>query len=76
MANISGCCMRPYYCYVPRDLMERPKMDFAVPIEHWLQGSLWDWGEDLIDESRLLEDGHFYPVPIRKKMGGAYERSV
>jgi len=53
------------YRYVPRELMERPKMGFAVPIEHWLRDSLRDWGEELLGEKRLQEEGFFDPAPLR-----------
>lgn len=55
------------YRHVPRDLIERPKMGFAVPIGSWLRGPLRDWAAALLDPRRLANDGFFQVDPITRK---------
>lgn len=61
--------------HVPRDLVERPKMGFGVPVGSWLRGPLRGWAEGLLDDRRLREDGYFRPGPVRRMwesyLGGA-----
>lgn len=52
------------YKYVPRELIERPKAGFAIPIGQWLRGPLRPWAESLLDEGRLRSEGYFNPKPV------------
>jgi len=58
------------YKYVPKEIMERPKMGFTIPIGEWLRGPLKDWATDLIEPSRLKNDGYFDPNPVHQLWNG------
>lgn len=51
--------------YVPRTLIERPKQGFGIPLGEWLRGDLRDWAEELLDTSRLEQEGFLAPAPVR-----------
>jgi asparagine synthase (glutamine-hydrolysing) len=55
------------YKHVPRELIDRPKAGFAIPVGQWLRGPLRPWAESLLDERRLQAEGYFFPAPICQK---------
>ena len=55
------------YRHVPQDLVDRPKMGFGVPIDHWLRGPLKPWAEALIEPGRLKAEGYLNPVLVQEK---------
>ena len=52
--------------YVPRQLIDRPKRGFSVPIKEWLVGPLRNMVEDLISESTLRDQGVFDAGAVRE----------
>lgn len=51
--------------YVPRELVERPKMGFGLPVGSWVRGPLRDWAESMLDPTRLRREGYLNPGPVR-----------
>jgi asparagine synthase (glutamine-hydrolysing) len=51
--------------HVPRELLERPKQGFGIPIDDWLRGPLRAWAEELLEPARLRREGYLNPAPIR-----------
>ena len=68
------------YRHVPKELVDRPKKGFSVPIGDWLKTpELKSWAEDLIAEDKLKREGYLNPKVVHKiwsdftKEGGAYQ---
>ncbi|MBI3543286.1 MAG: asparagine synthase (glutamine-hydrolyzing) [Deltaproteobacteria bacterium] len=55
------------YQYVPRELVERPKAGFAVPVGAWLRNELRDWAEAQLSETRLRNEGFFDAGLVRAR---------
>lgn len=57
------------YRHVPRELIDRPKQGFAVPVADWLRGSLREWAEALLEPARLREQGYWKAGMVRQVWG-------
>jgi len=66
------------YRHVPRELIERQKTGFEIPLSAWLRGPLRDWAEGLLAENRLRDAGLFDPKAVRQcwqeHLGGTHNR--
>ncbi len=55
------------YRYVPKEMMERPKKGFSIPVEKWLKHTrLRQWAESLIDRDMLVQQGILNPDVVWK----------
>jgi asparagine synthase (glutamine-hydrolysing) len=55
------------YRYVPRRLVDRPKMGFVPPVGAWMRGPCRGWCETLLSERRLHEQGILDSRLIRRR---------
>ena len=54
------------YKHVPRELIERPKAGFGIPVGVWLRGPLRLWAEELLDAKRLEREGYLHAATVQK----------
>jgi len=47
------------YDYIPKELLDRPKVGFGVPLDKWLRGPLREQLTDMIDREFLVRQGIF-----------------
>ena len=52
------------YRHVPRELVDRPKMGFGVPMLQWLQNDLHDWCHDLLTPHRIADQGYLNAASV------------
>jgi asparagine synthase (glutamine-hydrolysing) len=50
---------RLLYREAPQALFERPKAGFGIPVGEWIRGPMRPWAEDLLDRSKLRQQGLF-----------------
>ncbi|HEX6660774.1 MAG TPA: asparagine synthase (glutamine-hydrolyzing) [Sphingomicrobium sp.] len=58
---------RLLYKSVPRELVERPKAGFGIPVGEWIKGPLRPWAEDLLDPGQMRADGWFNPEVVQRR---------
>lgn len=64
------------YRHVPRELVDRPKRGFAVPLADWLRGELRSWAEALLDPVRLHREGFWNTNVVRRVWSAHVEGRV
>ena len=52
--------------FLPKQILDRPKAGFGVPIGEWLRGPLQTWADRLLDQERINEQRIFEPETIQK----------
>ncbi len=63
------------YQYVPRELMERPKTGFAIPIDQWLQkGSMREWAESLMSDG-FSKNKEFIDQKVAMNLWNQFQKS-
>lgn len=55
------------YKNIPKNLIERPKAGFAIPIGEWLRSSLKEWASDLLSNEVLEKQGFFNATKIQER---------
>lgn len=43
--------------YIPKDLFDRPKKGFSIPLDNWLRGPLKSWAEELLSPQIIDSQG-------------------
>ena len=65
------------YKYVPKELIERPKAGFAIPVGQWIRGPLREWADDLLNETRMQHEGYLNHKLVQKlwrqHLSGSYD---
>ena len=58
---------RLLYREAPQPLFKRPKAGFGIPVGEWIRGPMRPWAEDLLDRSRLRQQGMFDAEVVHRR---------
>lgn len=65
------------YRYVPKEMMDRPKKGFSIPIGKWLlEPALRPWAEDLLSPSNIRAEGFLNADVVEKIWRDYTERGI
>lgn len=62
--------------YIPREIMERPKMGFRIPIEHWMKNEQKDLLLHYINKSKIEQSGLLNFDVVDKMLNTYFEKDV
>jgi asparagine synthase (glutamine-hydrolysing) len=51
---------------IPAEVVNRPKMGFAIPVGLWMKGQLREWLQDLVLSERSLARGYFVEAELAR----------
>jgi len=54
------------YRLLSKELLDRPKKGFQVPIDKWLRTDLKEWAENLLNHENLIAEGYFHADRVSK----------
>jgi asparagine synthase (glutamine-hydrolysing) len=50
-----------------REIFERPKAGFGIPVGEWVRDPLRAWAEDLLDPARMRSEGWFDQEAVNRR---------
>lgn len=65
------------YRHVPKELMDRPKKGFSIPVRQWLkEPGLSDWAQGLLEERKICREGYFDPAAVKRLREDFWQRGI
>jgi asparagine synthase (glutamine-hydrolysing) len=62
------------YKYVPKEIVDRPKQGFSIPVSYWLKNDLKNWANKIIDE--IPENSIFWDKKQIEKIWYEHQQSI
>lgn len=76
-SNVSKKVLRELlYNYVPREMVDRPKSGFEIPLRSWMKVELKEWVNDILNDGSALECGFISRKGVSKLLREHYELGI